>query len=92
MYQRLSAKDVGVDDAYLIKVLLDLPIHAHQALVGKIPYTLGVQQWPELRGELKVEITPKEIDPDEVQAFINWVLLAAYGNSNEQAVPSSSKQ
>lgn len=82
LYQRLSAKDVGVDDAYLIKVLLDLPIHAHQALVGKIPYTLGVQQWPELRGELKVEITPKEIDPDEVQAFINWVLLAAYGNSN----------
>lgn len=89
LYQRLSSKDVGVDDAYLIKVLLDLPIHAHQALVGKIPYTLGVQQWPELRGELKVEITPKEIDPDEVQAFINWVLLAAYGNSNEQAVPSN---
>lgn len=88
LYQRLSANDVGTDDAYFIKALLDLPIHAHQVWVGKIPYTLGVQQWPELREGLTVEITFKEIDPDEVQAFINWVLLAAYCSSNEQAVPS----
>lgn len=88
LYQRLSANDVGADDAYLIKVLLDLPIHAHQVLVGKIPYTLGIQQWPELREDLMVEITSKQIDPDEVQAFINWVLLAAYGSSYGQAVPS----
>ncbi|MBY0417188.1 MAG: hypothetical protein K2W88_03890 [Pararheinheimera sp.] len=88
LYQRLSANNDGADDAYLIKALLDLPIHAYQVLVGKIPYTLGVQQWPELREELKVEITPKQIDPDEVQAFINWVLLAAYCSSNEQTVPS----
>ena len=88
LYQRLSANNVGTDDAYLIKALLDLPIHAHQILVGKIPYTIGVQQWPKLREKLKVEIAPKQIDPDEVQAFINWVLLAAYGSSNEQAVPS----
>lgn len=87
LYQRLSENEVGVDDAYLIKVLLDLPIHAHQVLVGKIPYTLGIQQWPELREDLKVEITSKQIDPDELQAFINWVLLAAYGSSYEQAVP-----
>jgi len=87
LYQRLSANEVCVDDAYLIKAFLDLPIHTYQVLVGKIPYTLGVQQWPELRGDLMVEITSKEIDPDEVQAFINWVLLAAYGRSNEQAVP-----
>jgi hypothetical protein len=88
LYQQLSANDVGVDDAYLIKALFDLPIHAHQILVEEIPYTLGVQQWPELREDLTVEITSKRIDPDEVQAFINWVLLAAYGSSNEQAVPS----
>lgn len=88
LYQRLSANDVGADDAYLIKVLLDLPIHAHQVLVGKIPYTLGIQQWPELREDLMVEITSKQIDPDEVQAFINWVLLAAYGCSYGQAVQS----
>lgn len=87
LYQRLSANDVGVDDAYLIMALLDLPIHAHQVLVGKIPYTLGVQQWPEMKEDQTVEITSKEIDPDEVQTFINWVLLAAYGSSNEQAVP-----
>ncbi len=87
LYQRLRTKDVGVDNAYLIKTLLDLPIHAHQVLVGKIPYTLGVQQWPELREDLTVEITSKQIEPDEVQAFINWVLLAAYGSSNEQPVP-----
>lgn len=89
LYQRLCTKDVGIDDTYLIKALLDLPIHAHQVLVGKIPYTLGVQQWPELREDLTVEIASKQIDPDEVQAFINWVLLAAYGSSNEQAVPST---
>ncbi len=88
LYQRLSANNVGTDDASLIKALLDLPIHAHQVLVGKIPYTLGVQQWPELREDLTVEITSKEIDSDEVQAFINWVLLTAYGSSYEQAVPS----
>lgn len=88
LYQRLSANGVGTDDAYLIKVLLDLPIHAHQVWVGKIPYTLGIQQWPELREDLMVEITSKQIDPDEVQAFINWVLLAAYCSSNEQAVPN----
>ncbi len=88
LYQRLSANNIGTDDAYFIKALLDLPIHAHQVLVGKIPYTLGVQQWPELREDLTVEITSKEIDPDEVQAFINWVLLAAYGCSYGQAVPS----
>lgn len=87
LYQRLSANNIGTDDAYFIKALLDLPIHAHQVLVGKIPYTLGIQQWPELREDLKVEITSKEIDPDELQAFINWVLLAAYGSSYEQAVP-----
>lgn len=87
LYQRLSANNIGTDDAYFIKALLDLPIHAHQVLVGKIPYTLGVQQWPELREGLTVEITSKEIDPDEVQAFINWVLLAPYGSSYEQAVP-----
>lgn len=87
LYQRLSANEVGVDDAYLIKALLDLPIHAHQVLVGKIPYTLGIQQWPELREDLMVEITSKQIDPDEVQAFINWVLLATYGSSYGQAVP-----
>lgn len=90
LYQRLSANNIGTDDAYFIKALLDLPIHAHQVLVGKIPYTLGVQQWPELREDLTVEITFKEIDPDEVQAFINWVLLAAYGSRNEQA--SSNKR
>jgi hypothetical protein len=89
LYQRLSANDLGIDDSYLIKALLDLPIHAHQVLVGKIPYTLGVQQWPELQEDLTVEITSKQIYPDEVQAFINWVLLAAYGSSNEQAVPST---
>jgi hypothetical protein len=88
LYQRLSANNIGTDDAYFIKALLDLPIHAHQVLVGKIPYTLGVQQWPELREDLMVEITSKQIDPDEVQAFINWVLLAAYGSSYGQAVPS----
>lgn len=88
LYQRLSTNNVGVDEAYLIKAFLDIPIHAYQVLVGKIPYTLGVQQWPELREELKVEITPKQNDPDEVQAFINWVLLAHYGSSYEQAVPS----
>lgn len=87
LYQRLCTKDVGIDDTYLIKALLDLPIHAHQVLVGKIPYTLGVQQWPELREDLTVEIASKQIDPDEVQAFINWVLLAPYGSSYEQAVP-----
>lgn len=88
LYQRLSANEVGKDDAYLIKALLDLPIHAYQVMVGKIPYTLGVQQWPELREDLTVEITSKEIDPNETQAFINWVLLAAYGSGYEQAVPS----
>jgi len=88
LYQQLSTNNIGTDDAYFIKALLDLPIHAHQVLVGKISYTLGVQQWPELRDDLMVEITSKEIDPDEVQAFINWVLLAAYGSSYEQAVPS----
>ncbi len=87
LYQRLCTKDVGIDDTYLIKALLDLPMHAHQVLVGKIPYTLGVQQWPELREDLTVEIASKQIDPDEVQAFINWVLLAPYGSSYEQAVP-----
>ena len=48
----------------------------------------SIQQWPELREDLMVEITSKQIDPDEVQAFINWVLLAAYGSGYEQAVPS----
>ena len=81
LYQRLSANNIGIDDAYFIKALLDLPIHAHQVLVGKIPYTLGVQQWPELREDLMVEITSKQIDPDEVQAFINWVLLAVNDRS-----------
>ncbi len=90
LYQRLSANDVGVDEAYLIKALLDLPIHAHQVLVGKIPYTLGVQQWPELQEDQTVEITHKQIDPDEVQAFINWVLLAVNFFSNEQAFTPSS--
>lgn len=89
LYHRLSTNNVSTDDASLIKALLDLPIHAHQVFVGEIPYTLGVQLWPELREELKVKITPKEIDPDEVQAFINWVLLAAYGSSYGQAVPSN---
>lgn len=87
LYQRLSANDIGLDDAYLIKALVDLPIYAHQVLIGEIPYTLGVQKWPELQEDLTVEITSKQLDPDEVQAFINWVLLAAYGSSNENAVP-----
>lgn len=88
LYQRLSANDTNPDDAHLIMALLDLPIHAYQVLIGKSPYTLGVQVWPELQEDVSMKITSKQIDSDEVQAFINWALLAAYISSNERVVPT----
>jgi hypothetical protein len=84
LYQRLFDNSASVDDAHLIMALLELPIHAHQVFIGDNSYTLGVQQWPEFCEDLKVEIKSKKIDPDEVQSFINWALLAAcFTNSGQ---------